>query len=193
MIIFNLSLYQRVENLVQEIDDQGRRIPDSIWAFFQPKISAYIEQAKFTTDYAKREMNKTLNWILGEIRLSLESEDFDSAIEGKNLFQKGWTATQNQAYARRLFSHAVALDLSTALAFVDTDFGYGEVEREKPRSEGMAIAQALTEPFERARDDFFQAMGQDIRNSDYQKSKVLARRFVTDASNYIASKIPEFR
>ncbi len=143
-------------------------------------LDKIVEGVGLQTEYGKKELKENLQWIIKELdRMSIPNEDWN------------WHAKTSRSAHE--FKHIIMRTLEAATYEVEKDWGYAEITRNKPKDKAEEIADALWEPMERWKDEFLAQFPQDVRASEYAKSKKAVRTFIALYMHRMQRKVTELR
>jgi len=153
-------------------------LPQEVQGFWTAQISRYIGMSGLQLTYSKQELEGILKWFVHEWVLELENTNF---VYIKERGGNSGVSRELQTITKRAWE--------SGLFWVEKAFGYDERSEERPKSKGEAMGRQLLEIFKRNDDEFFARMGEDLRASEFAKTKAISKRFNSDIERWIRIQI----
>lgn len=157
------------------------KIPNEIPEFWHLQVKRYVTSAGLSLEYSQKELGDVLEWLINAWSLDLED------INWVYIRERGG----NVAVIKELQNLANSI-LESGLYNIEKRFGYTVNYDQRPKTKGEALGQQLFELFRRDEDAFFARMGEDLRASEFAKSKAVVRRMNDDIQKWIKIQMTKY-
>ena len=166
------DLFSEVEH---EVEDES-----GVLNVYRSKGADYVLRSDLMTDYGRQKLGDVLDWIQNDYRLELLNEN--------------WNDTPYKQYvppspSRRL-QQVVERMKDSVDYYVEHDYGYEEESNERPKTEGERLGAKMFEGLKALMEPDWDEFGQDVRASEYAKSKAAANKYLYDIAFSLAQKLP---